>query len=1198
MRELKMFFILIQIFWSFSILLNAQNSSIATQGHAGTYAVIIGVTKYQNPAIPALQFADRDGHEFYNWLQSGSGGDVPPQNIKLLVNEEATIAAIYQALDWLKEVCKENDKAYIYFSGHGDVETKNNFSKGYLLAYNSPQNNYANNAVSIEDFNNTSIALTTKNKAKVIIISDACRSGKLAGDFFKGKQLAAAQLRQVLNDQVRLASCRETELAAEGPDWGGGRGVFSYYLLLGLQGLAPVNHDGTVQLNVLQKYLDSSFSADKTLLKSGSVQHPVADGNPYFVMSRISSGATERLKDSLFRTIATRSLMPEGLSALKPLARQPVDYFFSKVSAIPIESKIDIAAYRTIDRLSLAFTFVADCIAYQQKLYKERDAQTDPSEDFEKYEVFNLDSLNMLANELKTNSSLPNRFIEKFILMVHHKAQEMINAYLKGDAEEMERRQYYYSGERDYKKFLPLLHLAMKLVPSSHQLAHILSVNNFYLTGLFDRLQMATTKKTGKLLQHAFYNQQQALKLEPYAAYILNELGNLHLRKNNYDSARFCYDLSTVMAPTWAIPWSNKIRMNLAFNKLNQAVQDIRMADSLQANLAFVLTNAGIVMEKKNNLLAAESYYLRAIKENNVHYLPYEKLGYLYLKTGRYDSANIYLEKAEIRKDPFAVNDVSFRFGIEAGAMLYPPYFETESAVCLDRIPANENGIRYKKLLKGIEALKDSSTSKEGIDILKELIKDHPAIPLADHFLGKKYFHEGNWQLAQQYLEKSVYNHLTDQDLLNRVSMDILKKSFADSDSCLFQPFLNVQYDLLEDLYLLAAIFEKRNLFDKVFEQYEAISKLENNRQTIQATLSNYDELVKNFRGEAPEFMLYFIYHTEKPIIMAGAIKSALLYEKSGQYEQAEKILLKQVELNRAAGFARQTAIVENKPGWKQNGAGGINFYWLNTNSYLETVIHNFYERMIQLFPRDAYWYEKQGFFLFNRLRMAFERLNVKQINLFYHSLEKYAYPWIPGDGQNPVYDFVTPGVEDTLYFNNQHFDPVKKAIETISTSIKFSGEMKPKTEASIALARLNSWIGNEDEAINWFRQYLAQNPRDKKERTKFIEYLTYTNHLPEAMEQQHILYDNKTASIKQQIQLADGSLLAGLRTDGINLLQEINSTDSEDKREILLIKSRDFFLQGNTKMALRIISDSVKNNTISEEDDYELRRKKTNTEL
>lgn len=147
---------------------------------------------------------------------------------------------------------------------------------------------------------------------------------------------------------------------------------------------------------------------------------------------------------------------------------------------------------------------------------------------------------------------------------------------------------------------------------------------------------------------------------------------------------------------------------------------------------------------------------------------------------------------------------------------------------------------------------------------------------------------------------------------------------------------------------------------------------------------------------------------------------------------------------------------------------------------------------------------------MFNRLRMAFERLNVKQINLFYHSLEKYAYPWIPGDGQNPVYDFVTPGVEDTLYFNNQHFDPVKKAIETISTSIKFSGEMKPKTEASIALARLNSWIGNEDEAINWFRQYLAQNPRDKKERTKFIEYLTYTNHLPEAMEQQHICMTTK----------------------------------------------------------------------------------------
>ena len=77
----------------------------------------------------------------------------------------------------------------------------------------------------------------------------------------------------------------------------------------------------------------------------------------------------------------------------------------------------------------------------------------------------------------------------------------------------------------------------------------------------------------------------------------------------------------------------------------------------------------GLVMEKKKNLLAAESYYLRAIKENSVHYLPFERLGNLYLNTGRFADANYYLYQAQTRKKDFAVNDKTFNYGVELGGM-------------------------------------------------------------------------------------------------------------------------------------------------------------------------------------------------------------------------------------------------------------------------------------------------------------------------------------------------------------------------------------------------------------------------------------------------------------------------------------------------------------------------------------------------
>jgi hypothetical protein len=195
---------------------------------AKTYGIVIGISSYENTAIPQLQFADKDANLFYSYL---IGKNIPKENLKLLLNKDASISAIYEAMDWLKKQCSEGDVAYIYFSGHGDLETKEQKSLGYLLAYNSPSNNYKNNAISLENLNADANTLTLEKKVKVIIITDACHSGKLAGDFFKGKNYVNEQLQMVLNNEVRLTSCDVDQEAAEGQQWGDGRGVFSYYLV-------------------------------------------------------------------------------------------------------------------------------------------------------------------------------------------------------------------------------------------------------------------------------------------------------------------------------------------------------------------------------------------------------------------------------------------------------------------------------------------------------------------------------------------------------------------------------------------------------------------------------------------------------------------------------------------------------------------------------------------------------------------------------------------------------------------------------------------------------------------------------------------------------------------------------------------------------------------------------------------------------
>lgn len=107
---------------------DAANNQAITTGN--TYAVVIGIANYENENIN-LNYANRDAEVFAGYLQSKAGGAVPLENIRLLIDTNATTSAIYNVLSWLRNRCEEDKRensdktnlVYFYFSGHGDVET-------------------------------------------------------------------------------------------------------------------------------------------------------------------------------------------------------------------------------------------------------------------------------------------------------------------------------------------------------------------------------------------------------------------------------------------------------------------------------------------------------------------------------------------------------------------------------------------------------------------------------------------------------------------------------------------------------------------------------------------------------------------------------------------------------------------------------------------------------------------------------------------------------------------------------------------------------------------------------------------------------------------------------------------------------------------------------------------------------------------
>ena len=1184
-----------------------QLTGNAQKSNGKTYAIVIGISNYQSKELKLLKFADKDAGLFAAYLQSAAGGNVPAEQIKLLVNEQATIAAVYDALDWLKENCGKDDVAYFYFSGHGDVETKNNFSLGYLLAYNTPSNNYRNNAIRIEDINNNANSISLTNKSKVVLVTDACHSGKLAGDFYKGKQLVASQLRIVLNNEVRLASCAVDEEAAEGPDWGGGRGVFSYYLLMGLKGMADVEKDGTVKLNELNKYLDSCFAADKYLLLDKHKQRPVLDGNPYFQLAVVDTSTLISLKANKTNIDTNKINRSPGLENFTAIGRQPLDYFFSLANTSVLDTVLNFESYTKIAAENVPLKMVNDCILFWEKCKRRSDSLAKTQQYFD-YSFLDFDTLTLLKNQLSKNKSARKNFNEKFVQAIHEKGQDMINAYLRGDITELEKRQYYYAGNRQYHLYLFQLDLALHLVPQDHYLAGVLNVHKSYISGLINRLEMVTSSNMDSLLALAFINQRQALLLEPYAAYIHNELGNLYMHKKKYDSAEYHFALAVELSPTWAVPWSNRIRMNLALRKKDKAMQAIHIADSLQPNLAYVMLNAGLVMEQENNLLAAESFYSRAITQNNVHFLPYERLGYVCLNSGEYERADKLFYDAALRKDAFAVNDKYFEFGVELGGLNVMDH-PTEWEAC-GNLTAEKNLIRpYLKLAKGLQQLKEliitekrerfpvlprsgSPTpsadtaaipkpvpdAKQGIKLLQEALALQADIPLAYHYIGKQLYKEGQWQLAEDAILKAINQYQNENLLRDKLYIQLYGRDYQTADTCLLHLLMYYEYDVMEDYYLLGQLYEKKRLYDKAIQEYLIISEIENKRQMEQAVFTGFDLSFKDrskfnqFMQEHPDGGEALVAKYERPANMYGYIKAATLYEQQGEYAKAEKVLLKQLQLSRDAGNARQYVLDTGKTGPTQLFYHlKINFYWLQVNRNIESEMYNFYKRVTTLFPRDGEWKEKAGLFLYRRLAMTFGQMPAGEQQPYYESMSRYAYPFLTSEEPADWGDvrFGIAGTEDTIEIKMPVYDPVKESLENLQQAVKFSADVQAGNELQEAMADLNSWIGNTVIATKLYNELVSNQPQNVKLRNKFTNYLLAHNELPTAYNQLKVLYQQKQLKPEQIELLATYHILSGNYKAAKAMIKNMPAVSIDEKRKVLALNVKMCLLSGKANEAL-----------------------------
>jgi len=81
------------------------------------WAVIVGVASYNH--MPTLRYTDDDAYRMYAFLKSPEGGALKNDQMRILIDEDATKVKITKAMEDVFLQAGPNDLVLMYFSGHG-----------------------------------------------------------------------------------------------------------------------------------------------------------------------------------------------------------------------------------------------------------------------------------------------------------------------------------------------------------------------------------------------------------------------------------------------------------------------------------------------------------------------------------------------------------------------------------------------------------------------------------------------------------------------------------------------------------------------------------------------------------------------------------------------------------------------------------------------------------------------------------------------------------------------------------------------------------------------------------------------------------------------------------------------------------------------------------------------------------------------
>jgi len=244
------------------------------------WALVIGISRFADQKIPQLDYPAKDAQDFAALLKDPQIGRFHPENVRILLNADATTKQIKAGLNWLARNAQPDDLVVVFIASHGSPREMDTRNVNYIVTNDTEiQSQDQLFATALAMVEVTEVIRSRIQARRALILLDTCHSGAAAGGAgARGLRLSpdigvssvSAETLDVIRQgfgRAIITSSQAGQQSYEGADVK--NGYFTYYLVQALR-----KSKGQDSIDKIYAYVRDQVSSS-VLAKFKALQTPV-----------------------------------------------------------------------------------------------------------------------------------------------------------------------------------------------------------------------------------------------------------------------------------------------------------------------------------------------------------------------------------------------------------------------------------------------------------------------------------------------------------------------------------------------------------------------------------------------------------------------------------------------------------------------------------------------------------------------------------------------------------------------------------------------------------------------------------------------------------------------------------------------------------------------------------------------------------